>query len=184
MKRTLATIVVKVTRRLRFYKNRALLLRRKLIHRPKIFEDGYSFDDNTLVTLYTNNDDLFPEFSKRVKPIDSRKTQTVSVALIAVAKNEEDFAQEWFISIIHQTRLPNEIIVVDTGSSDGTIQLLKQLAATSPVPFRLIEAPGANISQGRNHAIRSSSFDHIAVTDFGTKPHKDWLELLILPFEA
>ncbi len=71
MKRTLTTILQKVTRRLRFYKNRALLLRRKLIHRPKIFEDGYSFDDNTLVTLYTNNDDLFPEFSPRVKPLYS-----------------------------------------------------------------------------------------------------------------
>ena len=183
MTRTLTTIAQKVIHRLRLYKNRAVLLRRKLIRRPLIFEDGYSFDDNTMVTLYTNQDDLFPDFAPRVKPFDSRKAQTVSVALIAVAKNEEDSAREWFTSIIHQTRLPDEIIVVDTGSSDGTVPLLKQLAATSPVPIRVIEAPGDNISQGRNRAVRSTSLDYIAVTDFGTKPHRDWLELLILPFE-
>ena len=80
-------------------------------------------------------------------------------------------------------RLPDEIIAVDTGSSDDTILLLKHLAATSPVPFQVIEALGDNIFQGCNHAIRSTSFDHIAMTDFGTKPQADWLELLILPFE-
>ncbi len=111
------------------------------------------------------------------------KIRAVSVSLIAVVKNEEDTVHEWFTSCMHQTRLPDEIIVVDTGSSDGTVNLLKQLSATSAVPFRVIEAPGDNISQGRNRAVRSTSFDHIAVTDFGTKPHPNWLEFLIFPFE-
>jgi len=183
MRATPGSIFQKVIRRLRRYKNRAVAVRRRLLRRPRIFEDGYSIDDHTLVTLYTDRDDLFPDYLPRIRPSDVVKKHSISVTLIAAAKNEAANAREWVLKILDQTRLPNEIVVVDTGSTDGTLPLLQQLAAASPVPFRVIEAPGCNISQGRNLAIRTAQFAHIAVTDFGTQPHSGWLERLIFPFE-
>lgn len=183
MKQFLLTFARKVIRRLRLYKNRTVQLRRKWLHRPQIFEDGYSIVDNTLVTLYTDKDDQFLGYLPRVNPAEAKPARHIKAALIAVAKNEEDTARDWFFAVMSQTRLPDEICVVDTGSSDGTICLLKQLAEKSSIPFQVIEAPGTNISQGRNLAVRSCHFAYIAVTDFGTKPRRDWLENLLLPFE-
>ncbi len=180
---SVTTILLKVKRRLRTSKSRFVLLRRKIIHRPALFEEGYSIDDNTTVTLFTDHDDIFPGYFPRIRPSSISKRNLISFVLIAVAKNEEATAEEWFIRINKQTHLPNEIIVVDTGSSDGTVKLLRKLASQSPIPFQVIEAPGLNISQGRNLAIKSSNLNFIAVTDFGTKPREDWLEKLMLPFE-
>lgn len=179
----LSIIIQKISRRLILYKTRLTNLRRKLIHRPQIFDEGYYIETNTLVTLYTDQDELFPDYEPRVRPSHVKKARNVPVVLIAVAKNEEATAREWFEAVLNQMRLPDEIVIVDTGSTDGTVSLLTKLAAESPIPMRVIEAPGKNIAQGRNLAIQSSQMDLIAVTDFGTKPRANWLELLVLPFE-
>ncbi len=165
------------------YKSRIKSTIKKYIHRPWIFEDGYSIEDNSQVILYADRDDLFPGYAPRIKPMDYSIIPSISFVLVAVAQNEAETVQEWFNKVVIQTRLPAEIVVVDTGSSDDTVKLLKQLSLQSPVPFRIIEAQGLNISQGRNLAIRSSNLKYVAVTDFGTQPRQDWLERLILPFE-
>ncbi len=47
-----------------------------------------------------------------------------------------------------------------------------------PFPLRTIEAPGANISEGRNIGIRAAVGDRIACTDAGCRPVPGWLEAL------
>ncbi|MER3452130.1 MAG: hypothetical protein C4300_09235, partial [Thermus sp.] len=107
----------------------------------------------------------------------------VRVSLIAPVKNEAHGIYWWWEGIIRQTRLPDEIVVVDGGSTDGTVEILKELAAKSPVPFRVIEEPGANIARERNLAIQQAQGDVIACIDFGCRPEADWLEKLVAPFE-
>ena len=51
--------------------------------------------------------------------------------------NGADFVSEQLESIIAQSRPPDEIVVCDDGSTDKTQALLKQFAATSPVPVFL-----------------------------------------------
>ncbi len=184
MNSRLFALIPRIKRRLKLYRNRFVSIAKKLIHRPQIFEDGYRLDNHCQVTLYTDRDDLFPGYIPRVKPSESAKTISIDAVLVAVVKNEASTAREWFNCIIHQTRLPAEIVVVDTGSSDNTVALLNELSSQSPVPFRVLEAPGTNIAQGRNLAIRSTKIEYIAVTNFGTRPRTDWLERLLLPFEV
>ena len=107
----------------------------------------------------------------------------VVVSLIATAKNEGENTRRWFEDLMSQTRLPDEVVVVDGGSTDGTFELLSTLAGQSAVPFHVLSRPGANIARGRNLAISRARGAVLASTDFGCRLRSTWLERLIAPFE-
>jgi glycosyltransferase involved in cell wall biosynthesis len=83
-------------------------------------------------------------------------------------------------TLMAQTRPADEIVIVDGGSGDGSQELLR--ASQAYLPLRVLEARGANISQGRNLAIQAATGDVIAATDAGVRLPADWLEHLIAPF--
>ncbi len=60
----------------------------------------------------------------------SAATLTLSVALCTY--NGERYLPEQLASIVNQTLLPNEIVVVDDCSSDGSVALVRQWAASVP----------------------------------------------------
>jgi GT2 family glycosyltransferase len=74
-----------------------------------------------------------------------------------------------------QRRAPDELVVVDAGSTDGSRELLETFAATSAFPVRVLDVPGVNISAGRNHAIGAAAHDWLACTDAGCRPDPGWL---------
>jgi glycosyltransferase involved in cell wall biosynthesis len=75
------------------------------------------------------------------------------------------------------------MIIVESGSTDGTSELLQQIADKSPFPVKVIHKPKANIAQGRNLAIQEAQYDLIACIDFGCEADPKWLENLVTPFE-
>ena len=83
-------------------------------------------------------------------------------------------------SLLCQTREPDEVVVVDGGSTDGTVDVLKRYAQRETRLTFFVE-PGTNIARGRNIAIGRSSFDILAVTDAGCRPDRDWLKELVKP---
>ncbi|MEW6058990.1 MAG: glycosyltransferase [Actinomycetota bacterium] len=101
------------------------------------------------------------------------------VSLITTVKDAHDRIGEFLASIRAQTRPPEEVVVVDGGSTDGTLEVLR--AAEGIV---LIEEPGANIARGRNVALAAASYDRIAVTDADCVLEPDWLERILEPIEA
>lgn len=104
----------------------------------------------------------------------------MTVSLIATTFNEADSIESWLDGVAVQTRRPDEVVIVDGGSTDGTIDLLERRAAADP-SLRLIVEPGANISRGRNVAIKNADGPVIAITDAGTVMHETWLERLTEP---
>jgi glycosyltransferase involved in cell wall biosynthesis len=104
------------------------------------------------------------------------------VSLVSTVLNEVELLDRWLESIRRQTLQPDEIVIVDAGSSDGTIESLESAAASMSMPIRVVGVPGANISQGRNRAIEEAAHDVIAATDAGTQLDEDWLESLVRPF--
>jgi glycosyltransferase involved in cell wall biosynthesis len=155
----------------------------RAFRRPEIYLEGYTIEDNTQVTLFSEDPALFSGYLPRRSFADPLPRQTVRVSLVAAARNEKDNITRWAECIFRQTRRPDEIVVVDTGSTDGTVELLVELSRHSPVPFKVILAPGDNIAQGRNQAVLHSQYTVIAVTDFGAFARTDWLEKLVAPFE-
>ncbi len=104
------------------------------------------------------------------------------ITLIATSLNEMDNIREWFDSVLAQTLLPDELIIVDGGSNDGTIEFLKEQAAQTPFPCQIIVEPDANIAKGRNLAIENASNELIASTDFGCTLDPEWLQKITFPF--
>ncbi len=101
----------------------------------------------------------------------------VAVALIVTVLNEAGTIDALLQSIAVQTLAPDEVVVADGGSTDGTPRALQRWQRR--LPLRVLEAPGANISQGRNLAIAATDAELIAVTDAGVRLDPCWLEHLL-----
>jgi glycosyltransferase involved in cell wall biosynthesis len=102
----------------------------------------------------------------------------MKVSLIATVLNADDHVGAFLASIAAQTRVPDETIVVDGGSTDGTAERLRAAEGIT-----VIEEPGANIARGRNLAIAAAAHDVIAVTDVDCVLEPDWLEQLLVPMD-
>lgn len=125
------------------------------------------------------NDDLRTDNLRDLDP-DAMYLMTVSV--IATVKNEGEAIRPLLDSLIQQTRLPDEIVICDGGSTDNTLEILSEYKRW--LPLTLLVVPGANISQGRNRAISTAFGQIIAATDAGVVLSPTWLEDLVRPIEA
>ncbi len=102
------------------------------------------------------------------------------ISVIATVLNEASSLLHLLDSLAAQTHLPDEVVICDGGSTDGTLPLLE---AESRLPLRVIRRPGCNISQGRNAAIEAATGEIIAATDAGVRLSPQWLEKIVAPFE-
>ncbi len=101
------------------------------------------------------------------------------ITIIATVLNEGESIRRLLDSFAAQTRLPDEIVIVDGGSRDNTVAILDQYA--SRLPLRVLVEPGAGISAGRNRAIAAAKGDILAITDAGVILAPDWLERITQP---
>jgi glycosyltransferase involved in cell wall biosynthesis len=106
------------------------------------------------------------------------------VSVIATVRNEGDSIERLLESLSHQTRRPDELIIVDGGSTDDTLAKLQAWRNSGRLPLRVLLEPGANIAQGRNTAIAAARGTVIASTDAGVNLERGWLSNLTQPFEA
>ena len=104
-----------------------------------------------------------------------------TISLVLTVKNEESSLPAFFASLDAQTVMPKEVILVDGGSTDGTLDVARQWETV--LPFIMVSEPGASISRGRNLALQRATGSIIAVTDAGTRLERTWLEQLTEPFE-
>ncbi len=108
----------------------------------------------------------------------------MKVSVIITVFNEGKAIGGLLDSLAAQTRAPDEVVVVDGGSTDDTLPVLRAYAGGGRFPLRVLVEPGANISRGRNLAVAAASGEVIASTDAGVWLTPDWLAELVAPFEA
>lgn len=108
----------------------------------------------------------------------------MQVSVIATVLNEGPAVERLLESLASQSRQPNEVVIVDGGSTDDTLDVLRRWSESGRLPLRVLEKPGANISEGRNVAIAAAGGDLIASTDAGVCLEPEWLEALAAPFEG
>jgi glycosyltransferase involved in cell wall biosynthesis len=104
------------------------------------------------------------------------------VSVIVTVLNEAESIRRLVGSLSLQTRQPDEVVIVDGGSTDGTLEELERALSEVRFPLRVLSEPGCNISEGRNAAISAARGALIAATDAGVRLDEEWLANLIAPF--
>lgn len=103
--------------------------------------------------------------------------------LVSTVFNESSRLQQSINDIEAQTLLPNEIIIVDAGSNDGTFEQLLKWSNKSSISIVIVQEKECNVAKGRNIAIQRATHELIVSTDFGCQFHPGWLKSIVSPFE-
>ena len=103
--------------------------------------------------------------------------------LIFTVLNEAKTIERFLNSLNRLSQKPTHIVCVDGGSKDSTYSLLKSWNPPEGVAYKVIQANGLNISQGRNLAIENCNEGIVVVADAGTLLDEDWFKQLVVRFE-
>jgi hypothetical protein len=108
---------------------------------------------------------------------------TISVAMATY--NGEQFLREQLDSILAQSRLPDELVVCDDRSSDGTLELLREYASRSPFQMTVV-SNDERLGSTRNFekAISLCSGNLIALSDQDDVWRPEKLDVLERAFAA
>ena len=106
----------------------------------------------------------------------------MKVSLISTVKDCAGSVPGFLSSLAAQTRRPDEVVIVDGGSSDGTAEAFR--ASDEAIDRSVLVEPGANISRGRNVALGAASHEVIAATDADCELDPGWLAAIVAPIEA
>ena len=88
-----------------------------------------------------------------------------TIAVIIPAYQAEAFIRATLDSVARQTRPPEQIIVVDDGSTDATADRVEMWAVKTGIPVRLERQHNQGPSAARNKAIRLATTDYVAPLD-------------------
>ena len=101
----------------------------------------------------------------------------MKISLVVPVKNEAGSIGELIASISRQTRPPDEVILVDGGSTDRTVALAEGLTSGDS-RYRIVRAGDATPGRGRNVGFAEARHDWVALTDAGIRLDPEWLGLL------
>ena len=105
-----------------------------------------------------------------------------TIAAIIPLYNGARFIEDALASVLGQTRPPDEVIVVDDGSTDDGAALAERFAAGAP-GFKLVRKENGGQASARNQGVAQSSSTLIAFLDQDDIWYPWHLERLIEPFE-
>ena len=100
----------------------------------------------------------------------------MKVAVVVPVLNGRDTIGACVKQLLSQTRPPDDVILVDNGSSDGTGDVAASAGAS------VVRLPERGVYRARNVGWRGSDADIVAFTDADCEPRVDWLERLLQPF--
>ncbi len=111
-------------------------------------------------------------------PTNRTNNEDIKVSLIVPIKDESDSIENLIVSINRQVFKPAEVILVDGGSTDDTLEIAENLIEGDS-RFKLIRTPEATPGKGRNIGAENARFNWLSFTDASIKLDKQWLEKLV-----
>ncbi len=110
----------------------------------------------------------------------------MKISFITTIYNEEKTIEDLLLSLLNQSKLPDEIIIVDGGSTDNTLAvisiLLSQLTDQISNQHVKILTMKGNISTGRNYAVKNASNKIIVCSDAGCILDKNFIKNITKSF--
>jgi glucosyl-dolichyl phosphate glucuronosyltransferase len=110
-----------------------------------------------------------------------------TVTVLICTYNRSSILSETLDAILAAPRRSDydvELIVVDNNSTDGTRDVVEQVAARAPIPVRCAYEPRQGKSFALNHGLQMSRGDVIAHTDDDVWPEPEWLDRIVDAFRA
>jgi len=104
------------------------------------------------------------------------------ISFVTTVFNEEKHLSAFLDSILSQTVMPDEIIIVDGGSTDSTLKILNNYQKKFEI-IKVHVVPGCKISEGRNFGVKKSIGNIIFTADSGTLFERRWVSKLMNGFE-
>jgi len=109
----------------------------------------------------------------------------MKIAVLVVNYNGKKFLADCLDSLLGQTLRPERIVVVENGSSDGSLEFLKE---NYPQVTLIEERENLGFAGGNNAGLewirRNSSPDAVALVNNDTKADPGWLEALAAALES
>lgn len=112
------------------------------------------------------------EIKKNIKPL---------VTVIVPAYNMEKYIEECINSILLSTYSPLEIVIIDDGSTDNTLQVAQTIASQHEI-VRVIAQANMGVSHARNNAIEAANGELILPVDADDKISPEYIGLAVEQF--
>ncbi len=110
----------------------------------------------------------------------NNKTRKPRCSIVIRAFNEEEHLGRLLTGIMQQTIQDREIILVDSGSTDATLEI------ASNFPVKIVQINPAEFTFGRslNRGVAAAAGEFVVIISAHCYPvYPDWLEQLLKPFE-
>ncbi len=127
--------------------------------------------------------ELESQFIKKVYEIKDKlaaKQKKVFVSIIMPTYNRAPTIQKAVDSVIAQTHSNWELIIVDDGSTDNTIEVLENYAKDARI--KVIDGEHKGVSAARNKGLDKAAGDYIYYLDSDNSWSSHYLELMTLTF--
>lgn len=111
------------------------------------------------------------------------------VSVIVCARNEEDNLEDYLHTLLAQDYPCFEVIVVDDGSEDESVRVLKEYARQYPNLYLTFVPQGARVISSKKLAltigIKAAKHDYILLTDADCRPEsRHWIREMINGFSS
>jgi len=99
------------------------------------------------------------------------------VSVVLLTKNSVATVRKSLDSVFQQTRKPDEVVVVDGGSTDGTLEVVRQH------PVKLVLEPGLGFGYARNLGVEKAEGDFVFFIDSDCYADPRWIEKILPHFD-
>lgn len=105
----------------------------------------------------------------------------MNISICITVLNEEGTVASLLDSLLNQSKKPNQIIIVDGGSIDKTVEIIRHYQQKDSRIKLLIEE--CSRARGRNLGVEIAKGEIILMTDAGCIASSDWVKNIVSPFE-
>jgi len=100
------------------------------------------------------------------------------VSIITPVYNVERCIEKTINSVINQSSKDFELLLIDDGSQDKSIEIAEKLLVNSDINYRIISQENSGVSVARNKGISEARGEYVCFLDSDDYIHKDYIELM------
>jgi GT2 family glycosyltransferase len=109
-------------------------------------------------------------------PVSAITPSIPTVRVVVVNWNRKELLRACLLSLAQQTHPSYEVLVVDNGSSDGSLELVAELQTSYPVPLRLIRnQENRGFCAANNQGFDGAQTELIALLNNDAEAEPEWL---------